>query len=151
MKKSKIRLADIIFTFEKDLIFAKSYSSGIGAKISSYDAAILSLCYEPKSKQEIIQLLEDPEVEESFDNLVDVGLLVSPELAKETPVIFANYAGIEVHRRMLSDKIRIEKSRQAIFSIVKNRDWVFIRRERHHFQIDKNGPIQIYKTIFNKP
>ena len=59
-----------------------------------------------------------------FDALAGAGLLIPPDEAEDTPVMFHNYAGIEVHRRMLQDEARLKGYWEGLKAVVKPGDVV---------------------------
>lgn len=113
-----VRLPDIQITFNPDgSIFARSGSSGVAAKAPPFVCAVLAECANPTSREQIAQKM-GPAGAGVYDQLVTIGLLTTPEAVFDTPVIFANYAGIEVHRRMLSDEVRIQTYGKALKQLV---------------------------------
>ena len=119
-----VRLPDIQATFNADgTLFLRSGSTGLGVKAPPFVTAILAACAQPSSRDDIAARL-GPNAAGAYDQLVEIGLLTTPEKAHETPVIFGNYAGIEVHRRMLSDDVRIETYRAALNAVVQPGDVV---------------------------
>ena len=119
-----VRLPDIQMTFTEDgAVFLRSGSSGIGAKAPPFVTAILAMCSSPMSRETIGERL-GPAAAQAYDQLVELGLLTTVESAGETPVIFGNYAGIEVHRRMLMDDVRTELYRKGLCSVIQPGDVV---------------------------
>jgi len=106
-------------TFEPDgRILVKSQSRNSGVKAPPAVAAVLSACSQPQSRSTIeanVGLWAGP----LFDALVGADLLVPPDQASDTPLMFHNYAGIEVHRRMLQDKNRLNAYWRALQGLIK--------------------------------
>lgn len=121
---SLIRPQDLLVTFESDgRLLVKSASRNAGVKAPPPVAAILSACTTPQTRDSIERLV-GPWAGPLFDALAGAGLLVPPEEASDTPIMFHNYAGIEVHRRMLQDHVRLKGYWDAIQAVVKPGDVV---------------------------
>jgi hypothetical protein len=119
-----IRIRDIQMTFTADgAVFLRSGSTGIGAKAPPFVTAVLGLCSSPKTREEVEERL-GPAAAQAYDQLVNLGLLTTTEDAGDTPVIFGNYAGIEVHRRMLMDDMRTDIYKAALHAVVRPGDVV---------------------------
>ena len=104
-----VRVRDLMMSFEPDgRVFLRSVSRGIGVKAPPWAAPILALCSEPTEPEQVTAMM-GPQAGQLFESLAAAGLLVPPEEAAQTPVLFGNYAGIEVHRRMLVDEIRLPR------------------------------------------
>ncbi len=107
MSSALVRPHDLIATFAEDgRVLIKSVSRGAGVKAPPWAVGVLAICSQPRTRQQVIAAM-GPNAGGIFDALLDAGLLVDPAEADETPVMFANYAGIEVHRRMLTDEPRL--------------------------------------------
>jgi SAM-dependent methyltransferase len=118
------RPQDLIVTFEDDgSVLLRSTSRGAGARAPAWAVGVLAGCGEPRTREEVAQVM-GPQAASAFDGLVDAGLLVPPEEADQTPVIFHNYTGIEVHRVMLADEARLVAYREGIRAVVKPGDVV---------------------------
>jgi hypothetical protein len=85
--------------------------------------AVLSFCSEPRDENDVLRAL-GPQGAQLYRGLAEVGLLVSPEDAHDTPLFFGNFASLDIHRRMLADQPRVDRYRDAIQSVVKNGDVV---------------------------
>lgn len=119
-----IRPRDLIVTFEEDGgVLIRSPSRGKGARAPSWATGVLALCSRPRTRDEVIKSM-GPNGGPAYDQLASLGLLVTPEEAEDAPVIFHNYAGVEVHRRMLADEPRITAYREALNALVRPDDVV---------------------------
>jgi hypothetical protein len=119
-----VRVRDLMMSFEPDgRVFLRSVSRGIGVKAPPWAAPILALCSEPTEPEQVAAMM-GPQAGKLFESLADAGLLVPPEEAAKTPVLFGNYAGIEVHRRMLVDEVRLDAYRRALEATVQPGDVV---------------------------
>ncbi|MBN2798986.1 MAG: class I SAM-dependent methyltransferase [Deltaproteobacteria bacterium] len=120
----RVRLRDLLISFLPDgRVLVRSGSTGVGLKGPPVLVAILAACSRPLSKHELEKAM-GPQAGLIYDHLAEAGLLVDPEVAGETPLIFGNYSGVEVHRRMLSDEVRLSKYREALAAVVKPGDVV---------------------------
>ena len=121
---SLVRPQDLILTFEDDgRILVKSPSRNVGVKAPPPVAAILSACTQPQTRASIEQLV-GPWAGPLYDALANAGLLVAPDEADDTPVMFHNYSGIEVHRRMLQDDVRLKGYWDGLQAVIKPGDVV---------------------------
>ncbi|MCB9763009.1 MAG: 50S ribosomal protein L11 methyltransferase [Alphaproteobacteria bacterium] len=119
-----VRLRDLIVTFNDDgTVLIKSTSHGLGVKAPPFAVGVLALCSRPTPASEVARAM-GPVAERVYAQLVDAGLLVDPQTAADTPTVFHNYAGVEVHRRMLADEGRIRAYREAIQAVVRPGDVV---------------------------
>ena len=119
-----VRPRDLVMSFEPDgRVFLRSVSRGIGVKAPPWAAPILALCSTPAERERVVATM-GPQAGQLFDQLAEAGLLVPPEEAMKTPVLFGNYVGIEVHRRMLVDEVRLSAYREAINAVVQPGDVV---------------------------
>lgn len=119
-----VRPRDLIVTFEDDgMVLIRSPSRGKGARAPAWATGVLAMCARPRTREEVIRGM-GPNGGPAYDQLAALGLLVSPEEAEEAPVIFHNYAGVEVHRRMLADEPRIAAYRAALQATVRPDDVV---------------------------
>lgn len=118
------RPQDLIVTFEDDgSVLLRSTSRGMGARAPAWAVGVLAGCGEPRTREEVAQVM-GPQAASAFDGLISAGLLVPPDEADQTPVIFHNYTGIEVHRVMLADEARLVAYREGIRAVVKPGDVV---------------------------
>ena len=102
-----IRPQDLLVTFESDgRVLIKSTSRGAAVKAPPWAVGVLAVCSRPRTRDAVVAAM-GPNAAGVYDALADAGLLVPPEEALDTPVMFHNYAGIEVHRRMLIDEPRL--------------------------------------------
>ena len=101
----------------------RAVSRGIGVKAPPWVAPILALCSTPQTREQIVGMM-GPQAGELYDGLASAGLLVPPEEATKTPVLFGNYAGIEVHRRMLADEWRLDAYLRGLRAVVRPGDVV---------------------------
>ncbi len=119
-----VRPRDLIVTFEDDgMVLIRSPSRGKGARAPSWAAGVLALCSRPRTREEAIRGM-GPNAGPAYDQLHAMGLLVTPEEAEDTPIIFHNFSGVEVHRRMLADEVRIAAYRAALQATVRPGDVV---------------------------
>ena len=100
----------------------RSISTGVGALLPSWVASILAYCSEPRSKSDIANAL-GPRALQVLDQLIEIGLLLPPDHEVQE-VMFSNFAGVPVHRRMLSDQVRLDAYRRAIEETVQPGDVV---------------------------
>ena len=97
-------------------IMVQDKTLGVAAKIPPFATAIFSLCTTPKSKEDIRSQLSSQGAS-LFDQLVSLGLLIAPEKASQEQM-FDNFAEIAVHRRMLSDEVRLATYRKALLAVI---------------------------------
>lgn len=113
-----VRLRDLIVTFEQDgSVMLRAPAWGRGARAPAFAVAVLALCSKPRTRPEVVQLMGPP-AGSAYDQLHAAGLLVTEAEAADSPVIFHNYAGVEVHRRMLADEPRIAAYREGLRAVV---------------------------------
>lgn len=119
-----VRPRDLIVTFEPDgLVMLRSTSRGAGARAPAWAVGVLAACSQPATREEVVQQM-GPAGGQAFDGLRDAGLLVPAEQAAETPVIFANYAGVDIHRAMLNDEVRLKAYWEGLKAVVRPGDVV---------------------------
>lgn len=117
-----VRPRDLLVTFEPDgMVLLRSTSRGAGARAPSWAVGVLSACGEPRTRQELVEGM-GPAAGQAFDGLHAAGLLVPEDEAAATPVIFANYAGVDVHRAMLNDQVRLDAYWQGLKAVVREGD-----------------------------
>lgn len=119
-----VRPRDLVVTFEAGgMVMLRSTGRGVGARAPAWAVGVLAACDVPRTREEIVEAM-GPAAGQAFDGLRDAGLLVDAEEADESPVIFANYAGVEVHRAMLSDEVRLRAYFDALKATVRPGDVV---------------------------
>ncbi len=119
-----VRPRDLLVTFEPDgMVLLKSTSRGAGARAPAWAVGVLSACEHPRTRQELVEGM-GPAAGQAFDGLAAAGLLVPEEEAAATPVIFANYAGVDVHRAMLNDEVRLRGYWEGLGAVVREGDVV---------------------------
>jgi SAM-dependent methyltransferase len=114
-----VRLADLSMHFtEGPMLLVRSQSHAAAARVPAPAVAVLALCARPATRDEVAAHLGPP-MAALYDGLVAAGLLVEPERAADTPTFFENFAGIEIHRRMLGDAARVDAYARAIAAAVR--------------------------------
>lgn len=124
MLQAFVRPRDLLATFEPDgSLLVRSTARGAAAELDAFAVGLLSSCSEPTTRASIVsQYGVDAGV--LFDQLVALELLVPPAQARSTPVMFGNFAGIDLHRAMLADKVRLRAYQAAIRATVRKGDVV---------------------------
>lgn len=113
-----VRLSDLSFSFDEGTsLMVRSQAHGVAARLPPPAIAILAMCARPTTREQVAQAM-GPQMAGLYDGLVGAGLLISPEQADDTPVFFHNFAGIEIHRRMLGDQARVDAYARAIQAAV---------------------------------
>lgn len=113
-----VRLGDISIAFSDDeSLVLRSFSRGIAARVPGPALAVLSYCDQPRSADEVEDAF-GPAFGRIFGALQRAGFLVSSDAAGDTPVFFENYASVDVHRRMLGDRVRLDAYRAALEEVV---------------------------------
>ncbi|NOY28126.1 MAG: hypothetical protein GXP62_19850 [Oligoflexia bacterium] len=119
-----VRPRDLIVTFEPDgMVLLRSTGRGVGARAPSWAVGVLAACTKPQSRDDIIATM-GPSAGKAFDGLAQAGLLVPAEEAAASPVIFANYAGIDIHRAMLNDQVRLDAYWRGLRAVIRPDDVV---------------------------
>lgn len=114
-----LRIPDLTVSFQSDdRLLLRCASRGLGARVPAFAVAILAACSEPRAEEEIAAEY-GPGGAALYRNLAAAGFLVEPDEASETSVFFANFADIDVHRRMLADEARVDAFARAIERIVR--------------------------------
>lgn len=109
-----VRLSDLSVSFDEGAsLMVRSQAHGVAARVPPPAIAILAMCRRPTTREQVAAAM-GPQMAGLFDGLVGAGLLVPPDQADGTPVFFHNFAGIEIHRRMLGDKARVSAYARAI-------------------------------------
>ena len=112
-----IRPPHLVATFLEDgRLFVKDSTLGVAAKVPPFAASIFSVCSTPQSRENILQKFAQQGAT-FFDQLIDIGLLITPEQASKEQM-FSNFAHIHVHRNMLSDEIRLSAYQKALQAVV---------------------------------
>lgn len=93
-------------------VFLQDRSRGVGAKVPPWTLSVISLCTQPHSRTDIVNKLSQ-RGGQIFDQFIDIGILI-PEHQQVSEQMFQNFASIPVHRRMLSDEIRLDMYRKAL-------------------------------------
>ncbi|MFM7199564.1 MAG: 50S ribosomal protein L11 methyltransferase [Myxococcota bacterium] len=124
MLQAYVRPRDLLASFEPDgSILVRSTARGAAAELDAFAVGLLSSCSEPMTRATIVaQYGADAGV--LFDQLVALELLVPPAQVRATPVMFGNFAGIDLHRAMLADKVRLRAYHAAIQATVRKGDVV---------------------------
>ncbi len=119
-----VRPRDLLVTFEPGgMVMLRSTSRGAGARAPAWAVGVLSACDIPRTREEVAQAMGE-NAAQAFDGLYEAGLLVDAADAAETPVIFANYAGVDVHRVMLNDDVRLDAYWRGLKATVRPGDVV---------------------------
>lgn len=113
------RLADLTMHFDPGgAVLLRSQAHSLGARVPPPAVAILAFCSEPRTREQVAATL-GPAMAGLYDGLVQAGFLVPPDQADATPTFFANFAGLEIHRRMLGDTARVDAYAHAIARAVR--------------------------------
>ena len=113
-----VRIRDLDLSFDGDRIRLRAPTRGIGARVPTMAVAVLSFCSEPRSSEQVAQVFGPPGVQ-LFEGLAQLGVLVPPDDALDTPVFFQNFSSLDTHRRMLDDRVRLEAYRDALKEVVR--------------------------------
>lgn len=112
------RAHDVSVAFTPDgRLLVRAPTRGVAVRAPAFAAEILSFCSEPREAAEI-ERRYGPQARGLFDSLGEAGLLVDPADAAATPGFFANFASLDVHRRMLADAPRMDAYARAIADVV---------------------------------
>ena len=123
-KDSKVRLGDLILSFdENNDFFVRSNSGGKAITAGVEIADVLAFCGELRTKQDFVNEYGS-DGGRIFDELCESGILVSADDKSKTPVFFGFFGGLDVHRKMLGDEVRLRKYLKAIRETVKPGDVV---------------------------
>ncbi len=114
-----VRRRDLGLALEADgSVTVRARSAGVGARVPPIAVGILAFFSEPRTVDDAIRAFGPP-AEGLVRALVEAGLLVTPDRARETPVFFDNFASLDTHRRMLADTARLEAYRRALDEVVR--------------------------------
>jgi SAM-dependent methyltransferase len=114
-----VRLADLAMHFtDGPTLLVRSQAHGVAARVPPPAVAVLALCGRPTTRAQVEAQL-GPQLAGLYDGLVGAGLLAAPDKAADTPTFFHNFAGIEIHRRMLGDASRVDAYARAIAAAVR--------------------------------
>jgi protein-L-isoaspartate O-methyltransferase len=112
-----VRIRDLDLSFDGDRIRLRAPTRGIGARVPTMAVAVLSFCSEPRTRDQVAQVFGPPGAQ-LFEGLAQLGVLVPPAEALDTPVFFQNFASLDTHRRMLDDRVRLAAYRDALNEVV---------------------------------
>jgi SAM-dependent methyltransferase len=114
-----VRPRDLSIQITDDGAFVvRAPGRAVAARVPGLAVEILAFCSAPRSRDDVVARYGPPGGK-LFDGLAGVGLLLPPEEAARTPVMFSNFASVDVHRRMLADTPRMEQYAAAIAAVVK--------------------------------
>ncbi len=114
-----VRLTDLTASFEAGgALRLRSTSAGIAARVPPQSALLLAFCSEPRTLDDVAENF-GPQGAALFRKLAQVGFLVAEGEADATPAMFEGFGAIDVHRRMLADKVRLDAYADAIAQVVK--------------------------------
>lgn len=120
----RVRVSDLNLSILPDGAFlVRVPSRGLGAKMPFPAVELLSACSVPRTKADI-EGRYGPMGGRIYDQLAELGFLVTPAEAADTTVFFTNYSALDVHRIMLDDTARMEAYADAIAKVVKPGDVV---------------------------
>lgn len=91
---------------------------GVAARVPLHAVELLAFCSTPRKLADV-EARFGPVGARLYAALADVGLLVDPGVAEATPVMFENFASLDVHRRMLGDRPRMEAYARALAEVVR--------------------------------
>lgn len=90
---------------------------GLALRVPPQAVALLQACDEPRTEEEIAAVHGDG-MRPLFRELVRSGLLLDPDAAAETAPFFESFARLDVHHRMLADRVRLEAYALALREVV---------------------------------
>jgi SAM-dependent methyltransferase len=91
---------------------------GLAARVPLHAVELLAFCTEPRTRADA-EARFGPAGARLYGALAEVGLLVRPEEAHHTSVMFENFASLDVHRRMLGDTPRMRAFADAVRAVVR--------------------------------
>ncbi|MFZ5478054.1 MAG: methyltransferase domain-containing protein [Myxococcota bacterium] len=113
-----VRVRDLGIRVLPDGAFlVRAPARGIGARVSVHAVELLAFCSVRRTREEVARQY-GPAGVKLFDGLAEAGFLVDPHVAEATPVLFQNFADVDVHRRMLADAPRMSAYARAIAKVV---------------------------------
>lgn len=117
MQRTRVR--DLTLSFLPDGGFlVRAPARGVAARVPVHAVELLSFCSVERTRQEV-EARYGPMGIRLYEGLTELGFLVDPRKAAETPVMFENFASLDVHRRMLGDRARMDAYARAIAAVVK--------------------------------
>lgn len=112
------RRRDLGFSLLDDgAILVRAQTAGIGARIPPVALGVLAFFTRARPADDAVAAF-GPQAGSLVEGLLGVGLLVPEGEADSTPVFFDNFSALDVHRRMLEDRGRIEAYRRALEVLV---------------------------------
>lgn len=110
---------DLVAAFADDGRVALRSSAFEGSELLAPAQAvpILAFCTEPRSREEVTDAF-GPGAGAAYDVLARGGVLLPPERAGDTPGFFAAFSSLDMHRRMLADRTRVDAYAAAIQAAV---------------------------------
>lgn len=117
MQRTRIR--DLAVAFLPDGGFlVRAPARGLAARVPVHAVELLAFCSVERTREEV-EARFGPMGIRLYEALTDAGFLVDPRVAAETPVMFENFASLDVHRRMLGDRARVDAYARAIAAVVR--------------------------------
>ena len=114
-----VRLANLSVNFlPNHAVLVRAPSAGIAVKVPPIAIELLAFLGEPRSEEDVVQVFGEPG-QYLFNALSQAGVLTDPVKANETPGFFDDFARLDVHHQMLSDKVRIDAYKAALMETVK--------------------------------
>lgn len=113
------RVRDLSITLLPDGSFLlRAPARGLGGRAPFPAVELLSFASTPRSEADVAGRYGPPGVS-LWRALVEGGWIVREENAHATPVFFENFASLDVHRRMLADRPRIDAYAAALAAVVR--------------------------------
>lgn len=118
MAERWVRPHDLGVSFEADgALLVRAPTRGVGARVPPMAVGVLAFCTAPRTADEVAAAMGPPAAG-LFRALADAGLLVAPDAARATPSFFENFASLDIHRRMLADRPRVDAYAAALEALV---------------------------------
>jgi len=113
------RPRDLVAAFAEDGRVALRSSAFEGSELlaPAQAAPILAFCTEPRSRDEVTEVF-GPGAGTAYDVLAKGGVLLPPDQAGDTPGFFGAFSSLDMHRRMLADRVRVDAYAAAIEAAV---------------------------------